>query len=437
MARRITISVAGIAALCLALTSIRASAENHDKKDIVDTVVSAEQFKTLVAAVKAAELVEVLRGEGPFTVFAPTDKAFAKIPKEQLEALLKDQKKLQQVLTYHVVPGKVMAADVVKLKSAKTVQKKPVKITVNEGQVKINNANVVKTDIECSNGVIHVIDAVLLPPTEPQASTQAGVAETEKAQMAAIQLIDQALQDEFAGGSVDAEVERLQTTASEVLKSTQENHEVQDILGRVMQESRPPHELEFAKRLRAALVGARDILAFQPVMEAPLPEGFPELTPVGEIRVQRYPAYRLARVATSEGEDSAFWTLFKHIESKNIAMTAPVEVSYQQTEANAPRGVEMAFLYATNKLGETGSAGKVNVADVPAASAVSIGVRGETTPQAVATAHSRLKAWLTDREGEYQSNGELRVLGYNSPIVPSEQRYFEVQLPIREASRGS
>jgi uncharacterized surface protein with fasciclin (FAS1) repeats len=166
MANRIMTSVAGVAAMFFILTSVNAAGENHDKKDIVDTAVSAEQFKTLVAAVKAADLVEVLRGEGPFTVFAPTDKAFAKIPKEQLDALLKDQKKLQQVLTYHVVPGKVMAADVVKLKSAKTVQKQPVKIGVNEGKVKINKANVVKTDIECANGVIHVIDAVLLPPTD-------------------------------------------------------------------------------------------------------------------------------------------------------------------------------------------------------------------------------------------------------------------------------
>lgn len=142
------------------------TAEKKEAKDIVDTAVAAEKFKTLVAAVKAGDLVEVLKGEGPFTVFAPTDKAFSKIPKEQLEVLLKDEEKLQAVLTYHVVPGKVMAADVVKLKSAKTVLKKPVEITVTEGKVKINKANVLKTDIECSNGVIHVIDAVLMPPAE-------------------------------------------------------------------------------------------------------------------------------------------------------------------------------------------------------------------------------------------------------------------------------
>ncbi len=141
-----------------------ASGADEPTKDIVDTAVGADQFKTLVTAVKAAELVETLKGEGPFTVFAPTDEAFKKVPKETLEALLKDKKALASVLTYHVVPGKVMAADVVKLESAKTVQGQTVKIVVKDGKVTINGANVVKTDIVCKNGVIHVIDAVLLPP---------------------------------------------------------------------------------------------------------------------------------------------------------------------------------------------------------------------------------------------------------------------------------
>ena len=151
------------------LTTLRAetpTSQTEAKKDIVDTAAGAKDFKTLVTAVKAADLVEVLKGKGPFTVFAPADKAFKKVPEDQLAALLKDKKMLQGVLTYHVVPGKVMAADVMKLKSAKTVQGKPVTIAVQEGKVKINNATVVKADIECANGVIHVIDTVLMPPTE-------------------------------------------------------------------------------------------------------------------------------------------------------------------------------------------------------------------------------------------------------------------------------
>ena len=132
------------------------------KKDIVDTAVSAGNFNTLVTAVKAAGLVDTLKGDGPFTVFAPTDEAFAKIPAEDLNALLADKDKLTQVLTYHVVPGKVMASDVVKLASAKTVQGSEVSIDTSDG-VKVDNANVIKTDIKTSNGVIHVIDTVILP----------------------------------------------------------------------------------------------------------------------------------------------------------------------------------------------------------------------------------------------------------------------------------
>jgi uncharacterized surface protein with fasciclin (FAS1) repeats len=135
-------------------------------KDIVDTAVEADGFKTLVAAVQAAGLVDTLKGEGPFTVFAPTDEAFAKLPAGTLEDLLKPESKdkLTAILTYHVVPGKVLAADVVELDSAKTVQGAEVAITVEGSNVKVNEANVTATDIECSNGVIHVIDAVILPP---------------------------------------------------------------------------------------------------------------------------------------------------------------------------------------------------------------------------------------------------------------------------------
>jgi uncharacterized surface protein with fasciclin (FAS1) repeats len=141
-----------------------------EAKDIVDTAVAADDFKTLVAAVQAAGLVETLKGEGPFTVFAPTDAAFAKLPAGTLDELLKPESKdkLTSILTYHVVPGKVMAADVVKVDSAKTAQGAEVAITVEGANVKVNEANVTATDIECSNGVIHVIDAVILPPEKTQ-----------------------------------------------------------------------------------------------------------------------------------------------------------------------------------------------------------------------------------------------------------------------------
>lgn len=133
--------------------------------DIVDVAVAAGSFETLVAAVKAAGLVETLKGQGPFTVFAPTDEAFAKIPAADLEALLADKEKLTAVLTYHVVPGKVMAADVAGMESAKTVQGASISIDTTDG-VKVDGAKVVQADIMASNGVIHVIDTVIMPKPE-------------------------------------------------------------------------------------------------------------------------------------------------------------------------------------------------------------------------------------------------------------------------------
>ena len=132
--------------------------------DIVDTAVAAGAFKTLVAAVQAAGLVDTLKGVGPFTVFAPTDEAFSKLPPSAVADLLKPENKakLQGVLTYHVVAGKVLAADVIKLKSAKSVQGQDLAIDTTAG-VKVAGANVVETDIVCSNGVIHIIDTVMLP----------------------------------------------------------------------------------------------------------------------------------------------------------------------------------------------------------------------------------------------------------------------------------
>ncbi len=138
-----------------------------DLKNIVETAIEAGSFKTLVKAVQAAELVDTLSSKGPFTVLAPTDDAFAALPTGTVEGLLKDKEKLVSILTYHVVPGKVMSSDVAKLKSAKTVQGQEIKIDAAKWHlhrnVKVNDANVIKTDIECTNGVIHVIDKVILP----------------------------------------------------------------------------------------------------------------------------------------------------------------------------------------------------------------------------------------------------------------------------------
>jgi uncharacterized surface protein with fasciclin (FAS1) repeats len=154
----------GIALLTVTF-AFQAFAGSAGTKDIVETAAGAGQFKTLVAAVKAAGLVETLQGEGPFTVFAPTDEAFAKLPAGTVESLLRPENKdkLVSILTYHVVPGKVMAAEVVKLSSATTVQGGSIDVKMKHGGVMVDHANVVKTDIATSNGVIHVIDSVIMP----------------------------------------------------------------------------------------------------------------------------------------------------------------------------------------------------------------------------------------------------------------------------------
>ncbi len=160
--------------LVAAVAPVSAAPTNDGHQDIVDIAVADGRFTTLVAAVTAADLVDTLKSEGPFTVFAPTDDAFAALPEGTVEALLNDIPTLTDILLYHVVGGEVMAADVVALSSADTALGKPISISADGGMVKINDSNVIITDIQASNGVIHVIDAVLLPPAEPTTLPESG-----------------------------------------------------------------------------------------------------------------------------------------------------------------------------------------------------------------------------------------------------------------------
>lgn len=157
-------TLAVVVALAASVSGIATASTKDKPQTIVDVAVGAGSFKTLVTALKAADLVDTLSGAGPFTVFAPTDEAFAKIPKATLDALLADKAALKNVLTYHVVAGKVMASDVVKLKSAKTVAGPEITIDASKGVTLNGSTKVIKTDIAASNGVIHVIDTVLMPP---------------------------------------------------------------------------------------------------------------------------------------------------------------------------------------------------------------------------------------------------------------------------------
>ena len=163
MVTNILSTVALAAGLVVGTPAAEDTHTDDPSMNIVETAISAGSFNTLVAAVKAAGLVETLSGEGPFTVFAPTDEAFAEIPEDQLNALLADKEALTAVLTYHVVSGKVMSGDVVKLSSAETVNGQSVDIKVMDGKVMIDGAQVVTADVEATNGVIHVINKVILP----------------------------------------------------------------------------------------------------------------------------------------------------------------------------------------------------------------------------------------------------------------------------------
>jgi uncharacterized surface protein with fasciclin (FAS1) repeats len=154
----------GIAAGALTVAAAAAQAQSRNQ-DIVDTAVAAGSFQTLATALQSADLVETLKGKGPYTVFAPTDEAFGKLPAETLNDLLKpeNKKKLQRILTYHVVPGRVSSTDVAKLRTAKTVSGDTIDINASGGTVMVDGARVVKTDVQASNGIIHVIDSVILP----------------------------------------------------------------------------------------------------------------------------------------------------------------------------------------------------------------------------------------------------------------------------------
>ncbi len=165
-----TLRLSALTIVMFAVSLISINAQEYStksaSKDIVTTAVDAGIFKTLATALTEAGLIETLQGKGPFTVFAPTDEAFAKLPKGTVEGLLKDKEALKKVLLYHVVSGNVMASDVVKLSEATTVEGSKVKINVVDGNVMLNDAKVTTADVKASNGVIHIIDTVLSPPTK-------------------------------------------------------------------------------------------------------------------------------------------------------------------------------------------------------------------------------------------------------------------------------
>lgn len=179
--------------------------------------------------------------------------------------------------------------------------------------------------------------------------------------------------------------------------------------------------------VRQAMLEAHKMLTFQPLMEAELPRGYPAPGPLGEIRVKEYPAYRMA---VSKSGGAAFWSLFQHIKRHDIAMTAPVEMSYGDAESAKPAEQSMAFLYGEPDMGQTGMDGNVEVVDAQPVTVVSIGFNGRRSEAKIEMARDQLMTWLAEHAG-YEVTGTLRVLGYNSPFVPRDRQYWEVQVPVR------
>jgi len=184
--------------------------------------------------------------------------------------------------------------------------------------------------------------------------------------------------------------------------------------------------------LAARLERLADDLVFEPVLEAPVPPGFPVPTPVHEIVLESYPTYRMATAPMERGDNRAFWTLFQHIESNGIPMTAPVETTFDETREQ-PRAATMAFLYDVESRGEVGAAGAVDVVDAQPMLVVSLGLRGNETRERVESARAQLLRWI-EAQGDLVPAGNLRTMGFNSPMVRGARRYFQVQIPVQRVA---
>lgn len=184
-----------------------------------------------------------------------------------------------------------------------------------------------------------------------------------------------------------------------------------------------------ALTVRAATGNEASAEPFQPIKEAEMPSGFPTYTPVGQIEIKEYPAYRKA---LTRGP-AMFWNLFQHIKRNNVAMTAPVEIDFGDPLSPAKKERSMSFLYERSDQGSPGQQGSVEVVDIPAMTVASIGCRGTRSESAIDEAREKLMAWLHEKKGTYRVSGPLRVMGYNSPFVPRDKNFFEVQIPIKPA----
>lgn len=275
-----------------------------------------------------------------------------------------------------------------------------------------------------------LIVTACLGPAGSQLPLFAQAEEADEPRFAVAAKLDSALKAAETAADPETQIAVLRSAADEALRTMTANVFVQDAIQNVRQ-AKVDDPDRLAKAWRNAVTEARDILRFEPFLEAPLPEGFPQPAPIGEIRVQSYPDYRVARTDMTLLEGRAFWTLYNHIKQREIAMTAPVEMGYAPGKDGAIAKTSMSFLYRNTKQGQLEVDGKVAVVDVAAQQAVSIGFRGDATKERVNDAKRRLEDWLQAHRDEYESAGAMRVMGYNSPFVADQKKLTEVQIPVR------
>lgn len=263
------------------------------------------------------------------------------------------------------------------------------------------------------------------------AGASADESPTTLSRSAAADVLKKGLEDAGRAAGPQEQVEILRRAAEAATRGRPENLLMAEAL-RGPTDATGLEPAALAERWRAAVSEAVEILEFRVQEESPLPDGFPEPTPLGEIAVQKYPVYRAARAEVGGGDDGAFMRLFGHISTKGISMTAPVEMSYAREGDGGSRKVGMSFLYRNTGQGTLGG-DKVKVQDVGAMTAVSLGLRGRASEDRVAEAKGRLEAWLASHEKEYRAAGPIRTLVYNSPFLPEKRQFFEVQIPVEPA----
>ncbi|WDE95315.1 heme-binding protein [Lentisphaera profundi] len=409
--------------------------------NIVDTAQSAKQFKILIAALKQADLAEVLNKPGPFTVLAPNDEAFGKLPLGTVESLLQEDNrdKLIAILKAHVISGSLDARQLVASQSLINLQGQSMPVTFNKGQLNISGVNLIATDIKASNGVIHILDTVILPTVELSNSLKMrqliefsiaqGVPLFNKGELQACAAIYELCAQSLSHFNSDDISKNLATELTQTLEKVSRSDDarsnawlLRSSLDKVYAElTNPIHQS--SKPIK------KSQYEFKVILEADLPRGFPAPGPLNKLIVKQYPAYRSAKLQSSKGQSLSFMKLFGHIKNNKISMTAPVEMQIDKTTGQRQ---SMAFLYGDKNIGTAGLLNSgVAVVDEVAQDYVSIGLSGRESSELIKDAIAQIDAWLLENPS-YTSAGEVRLLAYNSPMIPASKRFWEVQLPIKK-----